>query len=203
MTKVNEQTQARKEEIQNMVLADMHKLFLEALRQREQDIMRYLAILGPALAGYIWLLSKIDDIDKTIVTIGIAGIIFVLLVGAVYSVALGYNYRYITMQLAKMESKMKIRPNILAAWPREVKDFRKIYCEPPEIIKVFWISFLTAIIGIGVATCFFEGFTITSCKIIPLSLFAFQVGFYSPIYYGRKLRKICKAEGPCWDFSDK
>jgi hypothetical protein len=37
-------------------LESMHKLLLEALRHREQEIVRYLAILGPALGGFVWLL---------------------------------------------------------------------------------------------------------------------------------------------------
>ena len=39
-------------------LLNMHKMFLEALRHREQEIVRFLAILGPALGGFIWLIGK-------------------------------------------------------------------------------------------------------------------------------------------------
>ncbi len=118
MTELNEQTQ--EEKIRYIVLADMHKLFLEALRQREQDIIRYLAILGPSLAGYIWLLRNSHRIGYDVFAIGTVGIIFVLLIGAIYSLALGYNYRYITIQLAKLESKMGIGDFILDGWPRSV-----------------------------------------------------------------------------------
>lgn len=36
----------------------IHKLLLEALRYREQEIFRYLAIPGPALGGFVWLLHS-------------------------------------------------------------------------------------------------------------------------------------------------
>ncbi len=39
-------------------LGNMHQLFLEALRHREQEIFRYLAILGPALGGFMWLIQS-------------------------------------------------------------------------------------------------------------------------------------------------
>jgi len=48
---------------QRAMLENMHKTFLEALRHREQEILRYIAILAPALAGFIWLL-KLDLENK-------------------------------------------------------------------------------------------------------------------------------------------
>ncbi len=48
----DELTTEGKQAVQNM-----HQAFLEALRHREQEILRYLAILGPALGGFIWLLT--------------------------------------------------------------------------------------------------------------------------------------------------
>ena len=39
---------------------NMHKTFLEALRHREQEILRFIAILAPALGGFIWLLNEVN-----------------------------------------------------------------------------------------------------------------------------------------------
>lgn len=38
------------------VLENMYRLFLEALRHREQEIFHYLTILGPALGSFGWIL---------------------------------------------------------------------------------------------------------------------------------------------------
>jgi hypothetical protein len=43
------------------VLKSMHGALLEALRHREQEIFSYLAILVPALAGFVWLLQQGAD----------------------------------------------------------------------------------------------------------------------------------------------
>jgi len=115
-------------------LANMHQLFLEALRHREQEIFRYLAILGPALGGFVWLLHAgsavevtTDAAGKAVITthvlsvgvfvVGTISVLLLLLLGAVYSLALGYNYRYITLQLAKLEKKLKIKHYMLEGWP--------------------------------------------------------------------------------------
>ena len=85
--------------------------------------------------------------------------LLVLLMGAFYSLALGYNYRYIILQLAKLEATdtlaLKSKDVVLAYWPRKVEDFEKgsrwgviPWCTPPDIIKVFWIAFLVCILGV-------------------------------------------------------
>ena len=89
------------------VLENMHKLLLQALRHREQEIVRYLAILGPALGGFAWLLywSK----DGVNLTVGTMGVLFLLFLGAIYSLALGYNYRCIVLELAKLEAVLQAK----------------------------------------------------------------------------------------------
>lgn len=42
--------------VRPVVLQNTHKLLLEALRHREQEIFRYLGILVPTFGGFIWLL---------------------------------------------------------------------------------------------------------------------------------------------------
>ena len=183
-------------------LENMHKLFLEALRHREQEIVPYLAIIGPALGGFIWLLIRTTDPPQVFVA-GTIGVLFLLLVGAVYSLALGYNFRYITLQLAKLEDKMKIMDTMLAGWPRDVDEFRRRYvicrsvpilrsvpwCTPPEIIKIFWMAFLAAMAGVAIAACVCkQGISIWSI-IIPAGAFFVIGGLIYPLRFGRKLRK--------------
>jgi hypothetical protein len=54
----------------------MHKALLEALRHREQEILRYLAFVGPALAGFIWLLSLEYEKNAWAFIVGTVAILF-------------------------------------------------------------------------------------------------------------------------------
>lgn len=38
---------------------NFHQLMLHALRQREQDVLKFVAILAPALAGFVWLTREL------------------------------------------------------------------------------------------------------------------------------------------------
>jgi len=171
--------------VKESALDGMHKLFLEALRHREQEIFHYLAILVPALGGFLWLLhfsntekpaanapqqaivqpvvvqvnqfssgqggttqpaviqpptakpavsqpgtmtpSTSGELTTSVFVTGTIGVLLLLLLGAVYSLALGYNYRYITVQLAKIESKVGIKPYMLEGWARSRRQFLARY----------------------------------------------------------------------------
>lgn len=191
---------------QHTVLENMHKTFLEALRHREQEILRFLAILAPAMGGFIWLIKYSGTDQRSIVLqTGTVGVLLLLLLGAVYSIALGYNYRYITLQLAKLESlSFDIRRHILLSWPREPKDFKKYilkvipYCAPPEIIKVFWYAFLAAELGVMLTFWLYLGENISRGQVIFLTICGILCivisWLFAPIYYGCKLHKVCRKE---------
>ena len=188
---------------QRMVIENMHKIFLEALRHREQEILRFLAILAPALGGFIWLLKLYSDSnDKPVVFVaGTLGVLFLLMVGAVYSLALGYNFRTIIHQLATLESEncLNIDKFILESWPRETKDFKKYifgtipWCDPPEIIKVFWVAFTIVIIGVTSVGCF-----VCTTKgrwfVLVFGIICFFVSLCFPIYFGKKMHDSCDEE---------
>ena len=138
---------------------NMHKMFLEALRHREQDIVRFLAILGPALGGFIWLLREDAWMHPAEFVSGTYGVLFVLVMGAFYALALGYNYRYLTLHLAKLESEahLGLKGVVLTSWPHWPKKFENRnrlgvipWCTPPGIIKVFWVAFLAGILGVTI-----------------------------------------------------
>lgn len=148
-----------RKEMRKKALPNMHKMFLEALRHREQDIVRFLAILGPSLGGFVWLHGDLADNPARFVA-GTYGVLLVLVLGAFYSLALGYNYRYLTLQLAKLESRanLKLEGVVLGSWPRMPSDFKRRnrwgvipWSTPPGIIKVFWIAFLACIVGVTIA----------------------------------------------------
>ena len=197
---------------QRRMIESVYNTLLEALRHREQEILRYIAILAPALAAFIWLIRfDYGCEDKSFVFIvGTAGVLLLLLIGAIYSLALGYNFRQITFQLAKMESELclDISQYMLKGWPRRPEKFAKRYgryCTPPEIIKVFWLAFILFIIGVTLSVfklVFNNNSDVTMKKAGPLligwGVFCFITSILSPIYYGYKIRKHAKKE-PSWE----
>jgi hypothetical protein len=189
------------------VLKSMHGALLEALRHREQEIFSYLAILVPALGGFVWLLRDGAN-NKAITTFvaGSVGVLLMLLLGAAYSLTLGYNYRYITFQLAKIEQRLNVTSTMLQGWPKSPKDFRARYrwhfipwCTPPEMIKVFWLAFLVGILGVTIVASYslnseyFPRFILTlvggGCLLL---------GLLAPIWFGWKIMNLCKKEPEAW-----
>ena len=194
-----------------------HKLFLEALRHREQEVLKYLVIIGPALGGFVWLSSKYPkDIDIGTFCMASIGLMSVLLLGASYCIALGYNYRIITFQIAKEERNMGTLGKVLDAWPRTLDDwfertklghyfpFPKQYrdskmsewawCFPPEIICVFWYAFLVGIVYMTVATCILSTSVSATLTMAVLGFLFLCVSLLTPHIYGRKLRNVCQKE---------
>lgn len=188
---------------QRMTLVNMHKTFLEALRHREQEILRFIAILAPALGGFVWLLKQSlkNEHESYVFIVGTLGIQLFLLLGAVYSLALSYNYRLIIFQLATIEKKgcLNIDKYMLKIWPRKPCNFRKYifkilpWCDPPEIIKCFWLAFIIGIIGVTLAVQFIPP-TIKGCfgkwLIFGVGLLCFLISLFAPVYFGRKLHKV-------------
>jgi len=182
---------------QRNALENMHKTFLEALRHREQEILRYIAILAPALAGFVWLLVKLNlECSRQAFTfaVGTLGVLFLLLVGAVYSLALGYNYRYIMFQLAKLEAKaLHIDGFVLKSWPRGIKAFGKYRpCYPPEIIKIFWLAFAVCIGGVMLTVIFVPPFSknwLIKVVIVFVGTACLYITLKAPYWYGAKLQR--------------
>jgi hypothetical protein len=181
-------------------LENMHKTLLEALRHREQEILRYIAILAPALGGFVWLVRDVVNGGRFFVfTIGTLGVLFLLVIGALYSLGLGYNYRYITMQLAKIEALSPgILKFILAPWARTPQSFEKYNpCYPPEIIKIFWLAFVVCMGGVtGIVLLLppIKENWLMKGIILVFGIICFYVSVMAPTWYGRKLEKACKEE---------
>ena len=203
-------------------LRNTQQQFLEALRHREQEVFRYLAIIGPALGGFIWMLSGYGatprKLDIRTFSFGTLGLILLLLLGAWYCVALGYNYRYLTFQLMKIEKALNISPT-LHGWPRRKRDmmdrsklghyvagllrnrrgrlYRCPLCFPPGLIGVFWWAFIIGIAFLTIAGawalwefCWWAGMT------IGMGTGSLISGLIGPMFYGRKFRRFCvKASG--------
>lgn len=192
--------------IKDTLVEHMHTAYLDTLRHREQEIFRYLAILGPALGGFMWLFYK--NVNTHVFTIVTAGTILTMLLGAFYSVALGYHYRYIVLLLAKIEVMTNTNNFVLASWPRRPKKLIKTkraflwdipWCEPPEIINIFYWAFIIGIIGVTAVAWFYykpnpSNTTVPIWLIIGGSVSAL-VGYLVPsIWFGCKLRNKCNEE---------
>lgn len=182
-------------------LEHMHGLLLEALRHREQDVFQYLAILVPALGGFIWLLHAGTD-TAYVFAVGTKSVILLLLLGALYCLALGYNYRYVVLQIAKLEAVLGIRSAILVRWPQDPKVFLDRYrlgripwCTPPELIKLFWAAFLVGILGVTTVAWAHGPVMAKSWDLLLVGGLSLAVGgILAPIRYGEKLHAICNDE---------
>jgi hypothetical protein len=181
-------------------LESTHKLLLEALRSREQEIFHYLAILGPALGGFAWLLVQ-DNTDYFVFAAGTIGVQLLLLLGAVYSLALGYNYRYIILEVAKLENALGITDAMLVGWPKSAKDFIDRYrfigmpwCTPPEVIKVFWQAFLAGMAGVTVAAWFHNPQARLLWLVVSTGVACFVVALLMPVRFGLKLHGHAKKD---------
>lgn len=184
-------------------LKEMHLALLQALRQREQEIFSYLTTLGLAFGGFGWLLlhesSKEPPATKIPFVFGTVGILVLLCLGSIYALALGYNYRYITFQLAKIEEFLKINHVILKGWPRSVEEFKKYtrWCDPPEIIKIFWVAFTVGILLVTIIAAEVSSMPVRVWLVGGICLLASALG---PLYFGRRFKQLWGQE-PKWSES--
>ena len=187
----------------------MHELLIKSLRSREQEVFKYLGILAPALGGFAWLIyvtiwpsgtttAQVADHEERFFVVGTIGVLLLLLLGAIYSLALGYNFRYITLELAKIESRLGISDAMLRIWPKRPCAFlRYTYCQPPDVIKYFWFAFVGGIIYVTAAAC------VLDCRVVPLvvpfgGLFAL-CALLAPRYFGDKLTTAARKEIKAWE----
>jgi hypothetical protein len=195
------------------VLKEFHKLMLEALRQREKDIIQFVAVLAPALGGFVWLVKELEVYpervfckqDQYTFMIGTIGVVFLLAIGAAYTAALGYNFRYITMQLAKLEYRWGVSGSMLKGWPRSSSAFRNRYgkyCIPPDIICVFWSAFLLSIVLVTGAACVLMPVPRILCFVGPAGLVALLYGLTRPCHYGCKMYSLTDPAREHWGTDD-
>ncbi len=197
------------------LLRNMHGRFLEALRYREQEMFSYLGMLVPAAGGFVWLLIfhlKNEALkenalnDEWLFTCATLGVLLMLFLGVAYSLALGYNYRYITFQLAKIEHYFGADTVILKGWPKSRDEFIRRYrilqcipwCTPPAIIEGFWWAFLVAIAFVTASATILNSSKLAFDVVIPVGVFLLLSSVILPIRFGCKLSKLCENEGAEW-----
>lgn len=179
---------------EQQAMLDIHKLFLEALRHREQEIFRYLAILVPALGGFFWLTTQ--NVNDRVFISGTAGVVGLLLLGSIYSLSLGYNYRCICLALFKLQKRLGIQETMLAKWPKTYDEFIRKYgswLTPPEMIKVFWYGFLGGIVLVTTTACIVKSDKWMILVII-IGILSFVISCHLPIHFGHKFKNYVEAE---------
>jgi len=197
---------------QTSIAESMHGALLEALRHREQEIFSYLAILVPALGGFLWLLlhrSTGGNTGDLALFAGTLGTLLLFFLGIGYSLTLGYNFRYVTFQLAKIEHHLEVEKVILGGWSRSPQAFRTqyrlfglAYCAPPEMIKIFWAAFLIGMLWvIGVYWSIGPSAPYRGI-VVSIGAALFLVGLAGPFWFGKKLARLFSKEADDWKERD-
>jgi hypothetical protein len=185
-------------------LREIHGSLLAALRNREQEIFRYLTILGPALGSYAALFYFHIPADRpNLFLFGTISVLLSLLLEALYTLALGYNFRYVNLEIAKIENLLGIRDAMLLAWPKSRQDYlTRRWCVPPEIIQVFWYAFLCAILWVFATAAGYFLWNQDFCRaglILLAGVLSLVAGILpSWCYFGRKLRSLAVREPEAW-----
>jgi len=188
---------------QQEALLNMQQQYLEALRSRENEVLQFILILASALGGFSWLMVKLLEgqsvsFNNTVYAFifGTLAILLLLFLGAAYTLALGYNYRSVLLQLKKVEEKLEIKESVLQAWS-------KINCKYklPEILKQFYMTYILGMVLVALSAAialYILGSYVFSCIL-------FTAGFVAIFYvevvlrnkFRRKLENICMLERHC------
>ena len=185
----------------HVALLNMQQQYLEALRNREREAVQFIVLLASALGGFAWALKLVPDLkDNLLSFVAISvGVLILLMLGAAHSLALGYNYRYLILQLRKVETALSVKQYVLRAWDKPISCSSETdqACEdkftPPEIIKQFWIAYLWGIVLVTLAT-FFVVYTVNLFLATAIVFWGVCLLILSAIYipsvYKKKLNDI-------------
>ncbi|TET39242.1 MAG: hypothetical protein E3J72_00945 [Planctomycetota bacterium] len=107
---------------QEEILREFYKILLESMRTREQALLRFLALFGAPIAGYIWILvhhnqTKSDiNISNAGLLAAALGTILIQILGAIYILALSYNFRSMQIACDKIEKEFNIVDKMPKGW---------------------------------------------------------------------------------------
>ncbi len=174
---------------------------LKALGHREQEVFRYLALVAPAIGGFIWLAS-VPPQKTGLFIVASLGLQLILVLGASYCIALSYHYRYMLAQIRKIEDALKISNHIIPFWKRtKTQSIKKArlgcmpWCSPPEVIKVFWYAFLMLIVLLSVGICLTKPVCLVICVTVVFGTLSLLFGWIVvPVLYGCKLQNVYKTK---------
>jgi len=181
-------------------LLNMQKLYLEALRSRENEVLQFIVIIASALGGFYWLLGRLVSGQPyfsantlQLFIFGVLAILLLLSLGAMYTLALGYNYRSMLLQIRKLEAALNVKEVVLCSW----STFKCEY-SLPEILKHFYTAYLLGhlLVALSAAYIFYlhKLPVLAYFSLIMEALVQSYLYRFLPDEYDRKLRSICAEE---------
>jgi hypothetical protein len=92
--------------------AEYYRLLLEHSRQREQDILKLLGFLLPAIGGYGYILLKHSDVrssqQKQIFVSGTVCVEFILAWGAFFVLVNSFHYRSLQLVVERLQEALEL-----------------------------------------------------------------------------------------------
>jgi len=185
--------------VREEALLNMQKLYLEALRSRESEVLQFIIILVSALGGFSWVIGKYisggeqpQDPLIPAYAFTVLAVLLLLSLGAMHAMALSYNYRSILLQLRKIEQEMKVSNAILQAWRK-----KKCSYSLPEILKYFYTIYICGIILVSLVSfyalsSYYPFFSYVVLIVGAVSIF--MLCCCMRFYYAKKINDICKKE---------
>ncbi len=167
---------------------------------------------------YIVVNERLDEMLFCVASVALSLLLFL---GSLYTLALGYNYRYLTLLVAKIECLIGVEPYVLRCWPRHPRKFiencrvackdgrlRKIplvrkhlplgYLLPPEIIKCYFFGCTGGIAFFAIVTCLLTESSCPSRTALAIEWTAFGFALLAPFHYGAKFIHMCEGEEKDW-----
>lgn len=179
--------------LRDQALLEWHKILLESMRKKEDNIGVFVATVLTAIGVLIGVGLKTSDND------GISWffvILIIQLLGTVvglYSLALGYTFRMLRMQVTCLQQKIGLRDYLIPGWG-SLKSIRWFDVPPETILVFFWfflfiefgiLCFVGIILGIGHVYCLSDGnLTLSTSllfKCVDEMVLLFLVGIFSII----------------------
>lgn len=199
---MNSSTEAGANPNKHDLAESLHALFLESMETRYSDILRFLALIIPALTGFLFIVSQYESAqawDKPISTFFFATVAVIAsqLWGAAYALAMSYRYRYLQASVYRIEEARGIDLLIPHSFkPKPVKGAcaRLGLSIAPGILQIHVFFFLASIIGTTLAFCFLADWTWRSIATLCFGVFcAATVYLLGAWHYPRKLAAILES----------
>jgi hypothetical protein len=201
-------------------LKALHLLLVGNLRQREAQVSWPCWFLIPAYLIYIGLLCGMLSLKLGLAVFVIGSLVVTLILfwGAVYGLALSYNYRCLQVQIRKLEHLLDLDSAVLSSWRRvkaggRILDLEKEIGDivaqaqggkpeaprpqllplrfPPEVLSVQLWFFLISAFLVNISSSVLAGLGWHLLVIdLPLVVFVIAVYILAAEYYPNKHRRL-------------
>jgi len=108
--KIKRRVFKREENIQmdKEILLKSYLSYLESLRRREENFLKFLSIVLPPIGGILYIFKNFYSFNIPLITISILIITIYLLWIILYIISSSYTYRYLQIQLCILEKELNI-----------------------------------------------------------------------------------------------